>query len=199
MRITLSKVDKEVKYKKYAIYLIEIAVVILIVINSMGHLSHLGFEEVNAIDGTEGAALNSDYKEMFVMAWYMDEWFGHLIIQITYAAYLILAVLAELLIDDQERMKIDELFLTLCAAIGITVINGYAALRSESGLVIMIMQITFSICAIIVILVKKIDPRKYPILLAMLLATIFVVFLNIEWMLTYGVKDYYPYYSSNLK
>ncbi|MHA1291834.1 MAG: hypothetical protein ACTSQJ_04095 [Promethearchaeota archaeon] len=199
MRSMLNKVDKNQGKNKYYLYLIEICVLLLIIFNSMGHLAHLSFDKVNAIDKTEGSALQSEFREIFVYAWFMDEWLGHTMIHITYFGYLILAVIVELLLSEHEKMEIDELFLVFCMGIGICIIDGYAALRSECGFVIMILHIIFAICALIVIIIKKINPLYYPILSAMLLATIFVIITNIDWILKYGVENYYPFYSSNLK
>lgn len=194
MRIFLSKVDKEQGYNKYWVYIIEICVVILIIMNSMGHLLHLGFEGVNAIDASEGEALESEYSEMFFYAWFMDEWLGHSMIHITYFCYLVLAVIVELLIEEGEKMNLDEYIPLLGAIIGIGLLNGYIAIKSESGLILLILQLSFTVIAIIVILIKRLDPRRYPILLAMLIGTIFVVYFSVEQILINGVSSSYPFY-----
>jgi len=198
MRIMLSKADKDKGKNKYYIALIEIGVVVLIALNSMAHLSHLGFEEVNAIDGTNGAALTTEFKEMFVYAWYMDEWLGHSMAQITYFGYLVLAVLAEQLLDDQKRVKIDEFLLLIIGGIAIAFMDGDIALSSESGFLLLICHIVFTIAALIVVLVKKIDILKNPILIAMLIALIGVAYFNIQFIMERGMTSYYPFYSSNL-
>ncbi|MHA1148969.1 MAG: hypothetical protein ACTSR8_12085 [Promethearchaeota archaeon] len=194
MRVFLNKVDKEKGYNRYWIYIIEVCVVILIIMNSMGHFSHLGFEGVNAIDESEGKALDSDYSEMFVYAWFMDEWLGHSMIHITYFLYLVLGVIVELLMNEDERMISDEYFLIFGASFGIGLLNGYIAIMSESGLILLILQITFSFIAILGISLKKVDPRRYPILLAMLMGTIFVVYFNFIEILTAGYSNTYPFY-----
>ena len=194
MRIMLSKVDKDKGRNKYYVYLLEISVLILIVINCWGHLLHLGFEGVNAIDASEGEALNSEYKELFVYAWYMDEWLGHTSIHISYFGYLVLALLAELLLEDQKKLEMDELFFTFLFAIAIGILDGNIGIKSESGLFLLIIHIIFTASAILIILIKKVDPRRYPILLAMLLSLVFVIYFNLEVIFTQGISARYPFY-----
>jgi hypothetical protein len=194
MRLLLARVNKEEGYNRYYIFAIEICVVILIIINCIAHVFHLGMEYVNALDKTDGAAFNSEYREMFVYAWYLDEWLGHALIQATYFGYLILAILGEILMNPKTKMLIDEYFFSLLTAYGISIINGYAAIPSESGFLILFMQCIFVLIALIVIFVKKIDVRCYPILFAMLISTIFILYFNIIEIMEDGIQSTYPFW-----
>ena len=198
MKILLSKVDINVRKNQIMVYAIEIGTVILIILNGMGHLSHLGFEVVNAIDSTKGIALNSEYKELFVYAWFMDEWFGHTLIHITYFGYLIIAMMAELLLDEEKRMMIDELVLIMLISFVYSAIDGYAAIKGECGFILLILHLIATIVMIVFIAVKKLNPLNYPLLLTLLISTIFVFIYNLVWIIRYGFNPIYPFYSSNL-
>ncbi len=198
MRIMLSKVDKTKGRNKYSVYLIEIGVIIFIALCSMAHLSHLGFEEVNAIDATHGAALYEPYHEMFVNAWYMDEWLGHTLAMFSYFIYLILAILAESLISEHRKMKIEQLAIVIIGAIGIAFMDGDIAFASECGFFLLVSHIIFTLIAIIVVIIKNIKLLEHPILFAMILSIIPLLYFNIAYIIENGIYLMYPFYSANL-
>ena len=198
MKKFLSKIDINVRKYQLKVYVIDICVVVLIVLNSMGHFSHLGFELVNAIDSTNGIALNSEYKEMFVYAWFMDEWFGHTLLHVTYFGYLIVAMWVEQLVNENKRMMIDELALIIFFSWGYSVIDGYAAIEGESGFILLLLHLIATFVAIAFIIVKKVNPLNYPLLLTLLISTIFVFLYNLDWIIRYGIIPIYPFYSGNL-
>jgi hypothetical protein len=198
MKKMLFKIDINVRKNQLIVYIIDICVVVLIILNCIGHFSHLGFEIVNAIDSTIGEALNSEYKELFVYAWFMDEWLGHTIIHLTYFGYLIVGVWAESLLNEDERMKIDELVLIILFSFCYSVIDGYAAIEGECGFILLLLHLIATFVAIVFLVVKKINPLKYPLLLTLLISTIFVFLFNLNWIIRYGINFTYPFYSGNL-
>jgi len=198
MKRFLSKIDINVRKNQLIVYTIDICVVVLIILNSVGHFSHLGFEIVNAIDSTMGEALNSEYKELFVYAWFMDEWFGHTLIHLTYFGYLIVAVCAEHLLNEDKRMMIDELVLILLFSLVYSVIDGYAAIEGECGFILLLFHLIATFITITFIAIKKVNPLKYPLLLTLLISTIFVFLFNLDWIIKYGFSSIYPFYSGNL-
>ena len=198
MKKLLSKIDINVRKNQLMVYAIDICVVVLIILNCIGHFSHLGFEIVNAIDSTAGEALISEYKELFVYAWFMDEWLGHTLIHMTYFGYLIVAMCAELRLDEDKRMKFDELVLITLFSLVYSVIDGYAAIEGECGFILLLLHLTATFVAIVFIAVKKINPLKYPLLLTLLISTIFVILFNLDWIIRYGINSTYPFYSGNL-
>ncbi len=198
MRAMLSKVDKSVGKNRYYVYLIEIGVVIFIALCSMAHLAHLGFEEANAIDASKGAALNSEYVNMFVYTWYMDEWLGHTLGLFCYFMYLVLAVLAEQLITDHKKMQPQQILLIIIGAFIIGVMDGQIAISSECAFFLLVSHLTFTVIAIIIVIAKKIRLFEHPLLLTMILSLIPVLFFNVQFILENGIKDFYPFYSGNL-
>jgi hypothetical protein len=198
MKILLSKIDINIRKNQLTVYIIEICVVALIILNSIGHFSHLGFELVNMIDSTQGIALNSEYKEIFVYAWFMDEWLGHTLIHITYFGYLLVAMWTELHLNEDKRMVIDELVIIILFSLGYSVIDGYAAIEGECGFILLVLHLIATFAAIAFIVVKKINPLKHPLLLTLLISTIFVFLYNLDWIIRYGINAAYPFYSGNL-
>ena len=198
VKILLSKIDIHARKNQLTVYTIEICVVLLVILNSIGHFSHLGFELVNAIDSTNGNALISEYKEIFVYAWFMDEWLGHTLIHITYFGYLLVALWAELHLKEDNRMMIDEVVLIIFFSLGYSVIDGYAAIEGECGFILLLLHLIATITAIVFIVVKKVNPLHYPLLLTLLISTIFVFLYNLDWIIRYGINAAYPFYSGNL-
>ncbi|MHA1474525.1 MAG: hypothetical protein ACTSPA_03950 [Promethearchaeota archaeon] len=198
MKKLLSKIDINARKNQLIVYIIDICVVALIILNCIGHFSHLGFEIVNTIDSTMGETLNSEYKELFVYAWFMDEWFGHTLIHVTYFGYLIVAMCAELLLNEDKRMMIDELLLILLFSLVYSVIDGYAAIEGECGFILLILHLIATFVSIAFITVKRINPLKYPLLLTLLISTFFVILFNLDWIIRYGINSAYPFYSGNL-
>ena len=194
LKVLLSKVDHDLKKNRMLSLAIEVSAIVLIALNSMGHVLHLGFEGVNAIDATKGEALGNEFEEMFVYAWYMDEWLGHSLIHSTYFGYLVLAVLGEGLLAEHSRIHWDEGIYVLIGAVGVAIVDAWAAIRSESGVLLLTFHLIYSIIALAFILVKKTDPLSRPILLGMLVGTIFVVIYNIHYVLTNGFSPIYPFY-----
>jgi len=198
MKKLFSKIDINVRKNQLIVYIIDICVVVLIILNSIGHFSHLGFEIANAIDSMAGEALNSEYSELFVYAWFMDEWLGHTLIHVTYFGYLIVAMCAELLLNEDKRMKIDELVLILLFSLIYSVIDGYAAIEGECGFILLLLHLIATCVAIAFIAIKKVNPLKCPLLLTLLISTIFVFLFNLDWVIRYGKNSIYPFYSGNL-
>ncbi|MGV9199743.1 MAG: hypothetical protein ACOC44_16105 [Promethearchaeia archaeon] len=195
MRLFLKRVNKEKGKNRYYIFAIEIGVVILVILNCIAHIFHLGMEYVNALDALDAkAALNSPYREMFIYAWYMDELLGHGMVHVTYFGYIILAILTELLVDTDKRMILDEYVLVLFGAYALGILNGDIAIQSESGILLLLLQIIAVAVASIIILVKKINVRYYPILLAWILSTIFIIYFNIAEIIEGGFLAAYPFW-----
>ncbi|MHA1273094.1 MAG: hypothetical protein ACTSQP_07855 [Promethearchaeota archaeon] len=202
MKLFLNKVDKNKGRNRQFIFIIEICVLVAICFNCMGHVFHLAFDSVNVLSKSGGVGSGSyngyNTEEAFLFIWYMDEWLGHSMVHITYFSYLILAVFAEALIDDHEKISLDELFISIICAVGISIVDAWAAIRSESGIILLILHIIFTIIALIVIFIKKINILEHPILLTMILSLIPVVIININYIIIHGIQPYYPFYSSNL-
>ena len=198
MKKILFKIDINARKNQLLVYIIDICIVVLIILNCIGHFSHLGFEIVNAIDSTAGEASNSEYKELFVYAWFMDEWLGHTLIHMTYFGYLIVAMCAELLLNEDKRMMIDELLLIILFSLVYSVIDGYAAIEGECGFILLLLHLIATFVAIAFIAIKKVNPLKYPLLLTLLISTIFVFLFNLDWVIRYGINSIYPFYSGNL-
>ena len=203
MKLLINKIDKNNRKTIISIWIIEISVLVLVCINSIGHTVHLLVEEVNMIDASRGYILGETYNGvsldiMALLAWYLDEWFGHYSIHISYFGYLVLAVVVEYLAREHEKMMGDEILVVIFEAIGIAVLNGYVAIQSESGLILLLLSGAFSLISIIVIVRKKIKLVNYPIFFAMILSVIPVLFFNIAFIIENGVSPWFPFWSSNL-
>ncbi len=203
MKLIINKIEKNNRKIVISVWIMEISVLVLVCINSMGHALHLLVEEVNMIDASKGYVIGETYNGvsldmMALLAWYLDEWFGHMSIHVTYFGYLVVAVVAEYIASKHEKIMGDEAFLVIFGAIGIAVINGYAAIEGESGFLLLVLSATFSLISIIVIGIKKIKILNYPIFLALILSVIPVLLFNIVFIMENGVSPWFPYWGANL-
>ena len=203
MKLLIKKIERNDRKIVISVWIVEISILVLVCINSMGHALHLLVEEINMIDASKGYVVGETYNgvsldSMALLAWYLDEWFGHISIHVTYFGYLVVAVVAEYMASKHEKMMGDELLWVIVGAVGIAVINGYAAIQSEAGLILLLLSATFSIISVIVVGIKKIKILKYPIFLTLILSVIPVLIFNIAFVLENGVSPWFPFWSSNL-
>ncbi|MHA1791483.1 MAG: hypothetical protein ACTSVI_02495 [Promethearchaeota archaeon] len=202
MEHLISNIKMKNKAKKAIIKLLTNITIILVILNSMGHVFHLGFDSVNAIDKSRGTGTGSyngmDTSELFLIIWFFDEWLGHGMVMSTYLGYLVLATIAEYFFLETRARKVDiveMLFFLTPSIIGIYVMDGVAAIKSESGFIILIGHVIFLIIAFAFMIRKKINPVKYPILLTMIVASIPVIIYHVLYIINNGFYPWYPFYS----
>jgi hypothetical protein len=196
MRYLIGKIDKTQGKNKYFLYAIEIELALLISLNVASHFVHLMFDQVSAAYRTlhGGYSLN----EPLLYIYWADEWFGHTIIHVTYFSWFVLALVTEFLITETRPVNLDEFCFLIPLGVGIGVLDGYAAIRSEAGFILMILHIVLLGTQVVLIASKKINPLKYPVFMALLISSLFVIGYNIYWIFEEGIRAYYPFWSSNL-
>jgi hypothetical protein len=191
MKNLLSKVDVTTGRNKKFVYILEILVVLFICTLVMGHITHLMFDYANAIyRSTYGGY---DTTPLFLFLYHSDEWLGHHLIHISFFAFLVLAIIGESLISQQRTMKWYEILFAVPLGVGIFVMNGYATYEGQCGWLLMVLSAILLGIEGLVILVKKINPLKHPILFASIIANIVVIGYFIWYVSMFGTLPYYPF------
>ncbi len=192
MKAMLRKIDESQNRKVNYIYLLEIGAVILICLVVMGHIVHLMFDYANALyRQTYGGY---DTTPLFLFLYHSDEWLGHSMIHIGLFGFIVLALVSESLMKAQRRMRWYEIGLSIFFSFGLFVMNGYATLEGQCAALLAIMSFILLLIEIIVIMWKKINPIHYPILFTTIIANIIVIGFFTYWIITFGMKPYYPFY-----
>ena len=115
----------------------------------------------------------------------------------TYFGYLILAAVMEFQSLKPERRPdvIEYIFIFTPSLLGIVILDGYAAIKSESGILLLIGHVIYVITAFVMILLKKIKCTRYPIFLSMLVGSILVMIYHLNFIIAHGIYPWYPFYS----
>jgi hypothetical protein len=191
MKNLLNKIDVTTVRNKRFIYVLEILVVIFICTLVMGHITHLMFDYANAIyRSTYGGY---DTTQLFLFLYHSDEWLGHHLIHISFFAFIVLAIIGESLISQQRKMKWYEILFAVPLGIGIFVMNGYATYEGQCGWLLMVLSAILLAIEGGVVLIKKINPLKHPILFASIIANILVIGYFIWYVSIFGTLSYYPF------
>lgn len=188
----LSKIEVNQGRNKYYLYILEILAVFIITILSMGHVTHILFNYANHLYRV--AYGGYDTTQLFLLLYYSDEWLGHHLIHIAFFGIIILALIADLLIEKDEKMSWDEIGLTVFMGIGFFIINGYATYEGQCATLLVILSLILLVSELVIISWKKLNPLQYPVLSATLISTIISIIFFIVWIGIFGWKPYYPFY-----
>ncbi len=203
LRMLLRGVNAGDQRTRRRVSLLESFGILLIAVNSIGNAIHLFFNAVNAIDGSLGLGTGTyngiDVTGYFLLIWFMDEWVGHTLVMVTYFGYLAMAAGVEYLARDARAARKGRGALVLFLGACIAVVDGYVAIQSETGFLLLLLHGAFFALVVGTAARKRIPLNRYPILMAMVVATFFVAAFNMFWIAAHGWKPFYPFYSANLE
>ncbi len=80
----------------------------------------------------------------------------------------------------------------------IAVVDGYVVILSETGFVLLLHGLFLTFIAGAAAR-KRIPLNQYPILLAIVIATVLVVIFNVYWIAIHERAPFYPFYSASLE
>ena len=213
MKKMINKLDNTSKNNEIYKSLLEIAVVLFIIIYNMGHAIHILFNHANSIYTLSFGLISLHYLILFLILlpseslkllisfltplylflYYSDEWLGHHLIHYSFFAFFVIAVITELLQDDLQEMSWDEILICIILGIGASFVGGYATYEGQCAFPLFILSIILLIFQIFYAKMKKLEIRKYPIFLAILIYNIIVIAFFLSWIALFGMKTYYPF------
>jgi len=191
MKYLIQGINQEVGKNRYYIYLLEIGVITSICISCMGHAIHMLFDYASRVYyNSHGQQM--DITSLYSFLYYSDEWLGHHLIHIGLFGYISMALFAEFLGKEHERLEKEEIICAILLGLGMSIIY-YATFEGQAAFMMLILWTSLLIFEIIIIIIKKINIRERPILIATIINSIVTIILFTVWAVLFGLKPYYPY------
>jgi hypothetical protein len=186
-------------------FVLEACAVGVIVSAAMGVAFHWGLDRANGL--YQDVYLVEDTTPVYAYIYFMDEWMGHALQETGILGYFVLLVVAEGLIQKPgsiqkqvsaeipERRQIHwvELLWIIGIAGVLAVAVGYAALGSESAILLLIACCAFLGIELAYKFLKKASLLQNPLLLATVIANIAVIVQNLVFIGMYGLSPWYPW------
>ncbi|MBN2151519.1 MAG: hypothetical protein JW839_08740 [Candidatus Lokiarchaeota archaeon] len=170
--------------------IIEALAVVGIIVNAMGVVFHWGFDRANSFYTHE---YGYDATDVYLYLYFGDEWLGHGLQQTSMLAFFALLVVSEQLAPRSRRIHWVE-WLWLAGIIGVVAVtNGYAALRSESAILMLVASVVMLCGEAGYCLGKRPRLLESPLLLGTIVANAIVVVENVVFIAMYGLSPWYPW------
>ncbi|MEX2680052.1 MAG: hypothetical protein Q6373_000500 [Candidatus Sigynarchaeota archaeon] len=170
--------------------IIEALAVVAIITNAMGVVFHWGFDKANSFYTHEHGY---DTTDVYSYLYFNDEWLGHGLQQTSMLAFFALLVVAEQLVPRTRKIHWVEWLWLLGIAGVIAVTDGYAALQSESAMLMCIASIVMLGGEVGYWLGKRPKLLESPLLLGTIAANAIVIVENIVFIAMYGLMPWYPW------
>jgi hypothetical protein len=191
MKYLLKDIDESHGKNKYYIKLLEVGIITFICLTCMGHIVHMMFDHASRTYYIAHGK-QMDTSELYSFLYFADELIGHHLIHIGYFGYVFVALMAEFLGSDHKKLNWFELISVFLLSIGLGIVN-YTTFEGQTAFIILILYCILLGIEVIVILIKKINPLKRPILLVTIITSLIVIGLYIWWIAMFGIKSYYPF------
>ena len=170
--------------------IIEALAVVAIITNAMGVVFHWGFDKANSFYTHE---YGYDTTDVYTYLYFNDEWLGHGLQQTSMLAFFALLVAAEQLVPRTRKIHwVEWLWLAGIAGV-VAVTDGYAALRSESAILMCIASMVMLGGELGYWLGKRPKLLESPLLLGTIVANAIVAVENIVFIAMYGLSPWYPW------
>ncbi|MHA1276889.1 MAG: hypothetical protein ACTSQ8_06850 [Candidatus Helarchaeota archaeon] len=189
----LSKIETEKGRNKQIVYVLDLLVVVLIFMVVVGHVVHLMFDYANWLYRNVDPGGGYSTNPLFLFLYHSDEWVGHHLIHVGFFGFIILALISEALINEKRKMRWYELIIVALMGVGLFVMSGYATYEGQCGWLLMVLSTILLGIEVVMILIKRINPLKYPILFASVIGNIIIIGYFIWYISVFGTLPYYPF------
>jgi hypothetical protein len=193
--IALKYLVRRIEGREKLKLVIEVCAIGIVVATAMGVAFHWGLDRANGLYQDQyGEGGNA--TPVYAYIYFMDEWMGHALQETGILGYYIMLVVAEGSIRrDLEPRKIHwvELLWIIGIAGVLAVAVGYAALGSESAILMLIACSIFLGIELAYKFIKKVSLLEKPLLLATVIANIAVIVQDVVFVAMYGLSPWYPW------
>ena len=191
MKYLRKEVDENDKITKLYMNLVDIGIISFICILCMGHVVHMMFDFASrTYYQTHGYQM--DTSEVYSFLYFSDEMLGHHLIHIAYFGFITMALIIEFLGKDHKKMNWFELITIILLSVGLSIVY-YTTFEGQAAFTLLILYVALFGIEVLVVLIKKINPLKRPILLTTMITSVIVIGLYIWWVTMFGTKPYYPF------
>lgn len=188
--LALKTLLQRVEGKDRAKMIIETIAVIAVITNVMGVVFHWGFDKANSYYQDQ---YGRDMSATYLYLYFNDEYLGHGLQETSMLAFFALLVVAEQLVPRARKMHwVESLWLAGIAGV-ISVTNGWAALLSESSMIMLIASAVMLGGEIGYVLGKRPKLLESPLLVGTIGANAIVIIQDIVFIALYGLSPWYPW------
>ncbi len=202
LKYLVMRIDGKEKLK----LVIDACAVGIVVATAMGVAFHWGMDRANHFY-VEHNLYGYDTSDAYAYIYFLDEWMGHALQETGILGYYVMLVVAEASIrkpgsvrepgsvEIPERRAIHwvELLWIIGIAGVLAVAVGYAALGSESAILMLIACCAFLGIELAYKFIKKASLLQNPLLLATVIANIAVIVQDVVFIGMYGLSPWYPW------
>ncbi len=185
-KIMLQKVEGRNKLK----FLLEMCAVLLIIVSVMGVVFHWGFDYANNLYKHQ---YGQDTTNLYLYLYWGDEFLGHALQETTLLGYFLLLVAVEQVSKKPKNIHWMNVPFMLVIIGVLSVSIGYAALVSESAMLMFICSAIALGVEVFFVVKRKVNLRESPLLLSTLIACMLVILQHLVFIAIYGVIPWYPW------
>ena len=171
-------------------HVLELCAVGIIVATAMGVAFHWGLDRANGLYQDQ---YGHDTTPAYAYIYFMDEWMGHALQETGIMGYFVVLVVAEHGIPKPRKIHWVEIPWIVGIAAVLAVAVGYAALGSETAILMLVASCIFLGIELGYKFLKKASLLQNPLLLATTIANIAVIVQNIVFIGMYGLSPWYPW------
>jgi hypothetical protein len=188
--LALKALLQRIEGKDRAKLAIETLAMVAIVTNAMGVVFHWGFDRANSFYQDH---YGYDTSDAYLYLYFNDEWLGHGLQQTSMLAFFALLVVVEQLVPRARKMHWVESFWLIGIVGVVAVTDGYAALHSESAILMLVASAVMLCGEIGYVAGRRPNLLDAPLLLGTIAANAIVIVENIVFIAMYGLSPWYPW------
>ncbi|MHA1309800.1 MAG: hypothetical protein ACTSQO_02630 [Candidatus Helarchaeota archaeon] len=191
MKIMIKKIKIEKKRDSYISEFLELISILLVGILVAGHFIHVTYNYASHLYDLQFGGY--DTSNLFLFLYWSDEWLGHHLIHFAFFFQIILFLIVEYKLNDHKIMSWDEIALSVSLGIGLFILLGWATYEGQCAFPLMLLCFILLIVEIIIILIKRLNPLRFPLIFITMISNIIVIGFYFFWIFSYGIKPYYPF------
>jgi hypothetical protein len=176
--------------KERAKLAIEAVALGVIISGTMGVVFHWGFDHANLLYTLQ---YGRDTSALFSYLYINDEFLGHALQETALIGYFVVLVVLERMAAPAKRVSwVDLPWLAGIAGV-MAVTNGYAALKSETAIVMLVASVAMLVSEAGYVVGRRPKLLESPLLISTMLGNVIVIAENVVFMITIGLSPWYPW------
>ena len=186
-KLLLAKIPQEKDRLKMVV---EVIIVGVIITGTMGVVFHWSNDHANLLYTQQYGA---DTSTLYSYLYFSDEFLGHALQESTLIAYFVVLVILERMGTPHRRITWTDLP-WMAVIVGVmAVTDGYAALRSETAIWMLVASIAMLVAELCYVVGRRPKLLESPLLVSTMLANAIVIAENVVFLLTIALSPWYPW------
>nr|MDO8109586.1 hypothetical protein [Candidatus Sigynarchaeota archaeon] len=161
-----------------------------IIAATMGVVFHWGMDRANSFYTHQNGY---DTSNVYAYLYFCDEWLGHGLQETSMLGFFAILVIAEHMAPRTRKMNwVDLLWIAAIAGV-IAVTFGYAALKSETAMVMLVASVIMLGAEFTFVAIRRPKIAESPLLLATIVGNIAVIVQHVAFIFMFGLSPWYPW------